>query len=289
MNENLPAVNAIESALVEGDLSKLNAQELVSYYMRVCESVKLNPLTKPFAYLRLNGKLVLYALKDAADQIRQTRGVSITDLTVQQLGDMYVVRAVARDKEGRTDVSTGVVTTGTLKGDALANAMMKAETKAKRRVTLSLGGLGILDESEVGTIPGAVADVVDVTTGEMKPKAALIPQMLKPADDIEPIARHTYEMEGVASLYATMPEKDKAAAKFEAKTKYGARFDAEDNTITTKKPHPDWAAFEIKPKAPAVDPDVTFADGDDLPDEFSDVAIPPPPTKASVIVKSKAR
>ena len=44
---------------------------------------------------------------------------------------------------------------GGLKGDALANGLMKAETKAKRRVTLSLCGLGMLDDSEVETIPNA--------------------------------------------------------------------------------------------------------------------------------------
>lgn len=33
--------------------------------------------------------------------------------------------------------------------EALANALMKAETKAKRRVTLSIAGLGLLDESEL--------------------------------------------------------------------------------------------------------------------------------------------
>jgi hypothetical protein len=36
-----------------------------------------------------------------------------------------------------------------LKGEALANALMKAETKAKRRATLSAVGLGMMDESEI--------------------------------------------------------------------------------------------------------------------------------------------
>ena len=36
--------------------------------------------------------------------------------------------------------------------------MMKAETKAKRRATLSICGLGLLDETEVSTIPGAVIE-----------------------------------------------------------------------------------------------------------------------------------
>jgi hypothetical protein len=42
---------------------------------------------------------------------------------------------------------------GSLKGDSLCNALMKGETKAKRRVTLSIAGLGWLDETELETIP----------------------------------------------------------------------------------------------------------------------------------------
>jgi hypothetical protein len=42
-----------------------------------------------------------------------------------------------------------------MRGDLRANTIMKAVTKAKRRVTLSISGLGFLDETEVETIPGA--------------------------------------------------------------------------------------------------------------------------------------
>jgi hypothetical protein len=44
---------------------------------------------------------------------------------------------------------------GGLKGEALANAEMKAVTKAKRRLTLSICGLGWLDETEISTVPDA--------------------------------------------------------------------------------------------------------------------------------------
>ena len=46
-------------------------------------------------------------------------------------------------------MAKGAVNINGLKGEALANAMMKAETKAKRRATLSLCGLGLMDELEV--------------------------------------------------------------------------------------------------------------------------------------------
>jgi hypothetical protein len=101
----------------------------------------------------LNGKLRLYALRDCADQLRRLHGISIYIVNRERLGDIYIVTARAKDKTGREDESTGAVALGTLKGDALANALMKCETKATRRVTLSLAGLGWLDETELETIP----------------------------------------------------------------------------------------------------------------------------------------
>ena len=53
----------MEQIIVKGDLSKLTPEERGQYYMTVCKSVGLNPLTKPFEYISLNGKLTLYALR----------------------------------------------------------------------------------------------------------------------------------------------------------------------------------------------------------------------------------
>lgn len=144
-----------EQVVVAGDLSVLTPQERMTYYGEVCESIGLNPLTRPFDYLKLNGKLVLYAKREAADQLRTLHGVSIVQIDRQRDGDLYVVTAFARDKTGREDADMGIVTVKGLSGDALANAMMKAVTKAKRRVTLAICGLGWLDETEVETIPNA--------------------------------------------------------------------------------------------------------------------------------------
>jgi hypothetical protein len=143
----------IEAVLMRGDLAGLNETERVQYHNKVCESVGLNPLTKPFEYIKLNGKLTLYAKRDATDQLRKVHSVSITITAREMIGDIYVVTARAKDKDGREDESTGAVNVANLKGDNLANAYMKAETKAKRRVTLSICGLGLLDESEVESIP----------------------------------------------------------------------------------------------------------------------------------------
>jgi hypothetical protein len=143
----------VEKIVIGGDFAALNAAQRAEYYSAVCRSLGLNPLTKPFEYLNLNGKLRLYALRDCADQLRRLHGISIYIANRERMNDIYIVTARAKDRQGREDESTGAVTVGNLKGDALANALMKAETKAKRRVTLSIAGLGWLDETELETIP----------------------------------------------------------------------------------------------------------------------------------------
>jgi hypothetical protein len=150
----------VEKIVIGGDLAELNAAERAEYYAAVCRSLGLNPLTKPFEYLTLNGKLRLYALRDCADQLRRLHGISIYIANRERLSDIYIVTARAKDRQGREDESTGAVTLGSLKGDALANALMKAETKAKRRVTLSIAGLGWLDETELDTIPQGPAVIM---------------------------------------------------------------------------------------------------------------------------------
>jgi hypothetical protein len=147
--------DVMEKVVIAGDLAELNAAQRAEYYTAVCRSLGLNPLTKPFEFLTLNGKLRLYALRDCTDQLRRLHGISIYIASRERMNDIYIVTARARTRDGREDESTGAVTIGNLKGDALCNAYMKAETKSKRRVTLSIAGLGWLDETELDTIPAA--------------------------------------------------------------------------------------------------------------------------------------
>lgn len=154
--------------VLRGDLSGLTEQETVQYYMSLCSHLGLDPVTRPFDLLVLNGKKVLYAHKGCTDQLRMKYGVSVTDLRGEVLADCYRVTALGQNAKGRTDAATGVVKVKGLTGDAYANAVMKAETKAKRRLTLSLCGLGMLDETEIETIPGAAT--VNLATGELNGK-----------------------------------------------------------------------------------------------------------------------
>lgn len=195
----------VERVVMAGDLGKLTPADRVSYYRATCESVGLNPLTRPFDYITLNGKLTLYARKDATDQLRRIHRVSVEIANRDRIEDVYIVTARATTPDGRTDESTGAVTIGSLKGDALANALMKAETKAKRRVTLSICGMGWLDETEIGSIPDARPAYVDQGTGEIiEPKrgpsrAGLIRRLNELANEARELGFNVPDMDKIDS------------------------------------------------------------------------------------------
>lgn len=175
------SAGALESAIGLGDLSRLTATDRLKLVAAICQTVGLNPLTRPFDYITLQGKLTLYANKGCAEQLRKLHKVSIEFLERKQEGGCYVVRVKATDATGRTDEATGVVPCpAQAQGEALAMAMMKAETKAKRRVTLSICGLGMLDESELESVqnkrtPAAVLDSAEDVTA----RAALLGGVVK--------------------------------------------------------------------------------------------------------------
>jgi hypothetical protein len=163
----LPPGDQMERVLIQGDLSKLTPEARVMYYKRVCESLGLNYLTQPLAYIVLNNRLVLYCKRDATDQLRKLHKVSILSTTQDVIDGVLVVKAKAQNGEGRIDEEIGAVAIAGLRGPDLANAFMKASTKAKRRVTLSLCGLGWLDETELEAIPQGRTIPVNPETGEV--------------------------------------------------------------------------------------------------------------------------
>ena len=171
-----------------GDLTGLTDKQKADYYLYRCRQEGLNPASQPFVYMKQQGKEILYGGKNAADQLRKLHGITIRIVDQRQIQDVWQVTVETTDPNGRTDTDFGVVTLGNLKGDALANALMKAVTKAKRRVTYSICGTGVLDETELETMSGVqrmetpvpvsappapapvIAEVVDTSTGEIQGK-----------------------------------------------------------------------------------------------------------------------
>lgn len=151
----------LEKVVTKGDLADLSPNDRANYYRSICESLKLNWQTKPFEFLEMKDKqsgakkIILYARKDCAEQLRRRDKVSIQILSREVTEDVYVVTTRATLPDGRTDEAIGAVGIRGLSAEDRANAYKKAETQAKRRVTLSICGLGFLDETEALDLPGA--------------------------------------------------------------------------------------------------------------------------------------
>ena len=162
--------SVVAQLILAGDLSKLNATDRVAYYRGYCDRIGLDPFTKPFDILRLNGKEILYLTRSGAQQLNKLHGVS-HQITAREViaGEVYQVTARATLPDGRHTESIGAVSVAGMKGENYCNAIMKAETKAKRRSTLDLLGLGILSEEEAVGMPGALAAGIMPTDAEVAP------------------------------------------------------------------------------------------------------------------------
>lgn len=143
---------ALEHVLGSGDISQLTNRQRVGHYLRLCRSLGLSELSRPFDWLWFKEaggeeKLVLYPNQSATAQLRRLHHMRIELTRKEVVGELFVVEAKATTPDGRYDVSSKYVPLtnkyGKLTGQYLANAMMKAETGAKRRVTLSMIGLSL--------------------------------------------------------------------------------------------------------------------------------------------------
>lgn len=192
-----------------GDLSKLTPAERNDYYRAVCDSVGLNAITRPLQYITLDGQLTLYVRKDAAEQLRKINGISCKILDRAVTDGVFVVHVLATDKLGRTDEDISAIPMvypsryynkkrgqwqdhpkagKPFDGLDKANALKKGVTQAKRRVTLSISGLGFMDEADafaakeredevasVAALP-PIPDIPDITPPPAAPEPASVPE-----------------------------------------------------------------------------------------------------------------
>lgn len=173
------------AAALAGDLSRLSESDKLKFVGALCQFTGLNPLSKPFDWLNLQGKVVLYANKGCAEQLRKIHGVNVEILERVFDKGLLTVRVKATDKAGRSDESLGVVPyADTMPAEARAIAQMKAETKAKRRVTLSIVGLGMLDESELDLVKGASPVSEVITEQSAAAKAEFINKLDAPKTEV---------------------------------------------------------------------------------------------------------
>ena len=181
------AAKVVESLVLRGDLSGLGPRERANHYIAVCHGLGLNPASKPLDYLRLNGKEILYPNKGATDQLAAIHKVTreiIDGPKVMDLAGTKLVYALCRASLPGGRFETSVATVPLVDP---VNVLMKVETKAKRRATLSILGLGMLDEMELETIPASAQGPgggVDLSDARLPTTTAQEPPQ-RPANPME--------------------------------------------------------------------------------------------------------
>jgi hypothetical protein len=137
-------------------LSKLTNEQRVAHYLRLSRSLGLNPLSRPFDWIQFDGKLALYPNQSCAAQLRRQHQIRIEVTRREPVGEMFCVEVKGTTPDGREDFATKYVPLsnkyGRLAGQDYANALMKCETGAKRRLTFSMVGLAVPPDPEEATV-----------------------------------------------------------------------------------------------------------------------------------------
>ena len=161
----------IHSIVIKGDMSGLSQEQAVAYYNYRCQQVGLDPSAQPFHLLVLNGKKLLYANAGATQQLCAVHKLSVSIINRERFEGVYLVSVRVTGQDGRVTENDGAVE---LDSERIgkANALMKATTKAIRRTVLAHCGLGMMDETEVETIPNAVTAPMPMPSNLSIPKVA---------------------------------------------------------------------------------------------------------------------
>jgi hypothetical protein len=207
-------VDALEHVLGTGDLAQLSNAERVGHYLRLCRSLGLNPLSRPFTWIEFErGGLQLYPNQSCAAQLRRQHQIRIEVTRREPVGEFFVVEVKGTTPDGREDFASKYVplsnSRGRLMGQEYANAIMKAETGAKRRLTFSMVGLAVPpDPDDGGTWRPVIVDGTGMIIQQPTAEQQYLAQTPAAARAIgEPVFEDSpINEEGVGQSQAARPE-----------------------------------------------------------------------------------
>jgi hypothetical protein len=170
---------AVIEQLIRGDISGVSREALLRYIFLFCERVGISPLAVPFSLMKTQRGMQLVANRNFYDAVASKYSVSR-----ECVGEgffegtkLYYTRYRATTPDGRVTEDMALVDTAGLNGNDLANAIMKAHTKGRNRVTRAHLGFPFPDETEAETVPGAsvvsIEEVPSASNGEPQQDEAL--------------------------------------------------------------------------------------------------------------------
>lgn len=182
------AATALLEAVAGGkDTRALGSNDRRALLASLNRQLGLNPLSGGVQFLLTNGRETLYVTKQGTDQIARREKLVRETLKGPCVETMEGVKVVicqvcVKHPDGRAETCTATLPFST---GGLVNDLMKVETKAKRRATLSLCGLGMLSEDEIETIPGARTVPADVLAEPVVTAPPLMPVAQRDAEAAE--------------------------------------------------------------------------------------------------------
>ncbi len=167
MSERIDIKKLLGQFGANGSIKHLDDSSKRVLLAKICNAVGLNQYTMPFRIYRdVNGDEFVYATKECCAQLRHLNNISITSLEERIDGDFAICKVSGINKHGRVSFEIGSVNISILEGQDKSNGQMWAVTKAKRRLTLDLSGLGVLADIEVRDMN----EVVEYNVLEEAPK-----------------------------------------------------------------------------------------------------------------------
>ena len=183
--------DVVTSIVLNNNLSGLTKEQQVQYVSYRCHKAGLDVAGHPFDLItNKDGKTVIYANKEAAAQLNQLRSLSpVVSKEEFLMGETIYKVTYKVTENGRSTEDCGAVGLVKIKKgvqgqpdearkmspDEVADAIMKAHTKAKRRAILTHCGIGTNDADE----PLIVVDT-DQRKEEIKEAAATVKDVEKP-------------------------------------------------------------------------------------------------------------
>lgn len=163
------------------NLNNFSEEDKQRYYLAACAHFNLPPdLNLLYFDWVDNGEggrnLVLATTKGATDIVRDRLGITIIDLKMEEGFGCVNFIAIGQNAKGRVERAVGSCSLDGLKGRAVEIAVMTAQTRALKRMTLQFIGGGLLDETETG------APTPTKPAPELKEVAPMIPPVVKPAE-----------------------------------------------------------------------------------------------------------
>lgn len=280
---------ALNRALAGGDLSSLSIEQRGELYQETCTSLGLNPLASPLGfYSDGNGRLRMGLNKAGTNELRKIHNISIDSLEREFVmdGAIVVYTAKGHTVDGRRDIATGAVA---LNQDPMqnANAIKTAETQAKHRLMISLGGLGFLDESEIENTPAlkvvkATEPVVEVLPEVNNAPATVFVDERREAGGLLPLTLSTAEAFDVAKDRVLLVETHadrRPTGNFVTSTLLTETEPGPDTKLAAEvaRQNVDTVNVSAKPAAPAPIPVGQALSIFDMPEEPAPILITPTP------------